>query len=107
MSKSYNPKNENYLSPNNNLIESKMSYNKLNNSINIISKKEKRVSINNSVKKFHKKEKSVNMQKHYLTRIKNLNLVRNYVNFSLCSLILKYIKQKLKLKLIMEKERLI
>ena len=26
MSKSYNPKNENYLSPNNNLIESKMSY---------------------------------------------------------------------------------
>ena len=66
MSKSYNPKNENYLSPNNNLIESKMSYTKLNNSINIKpNKKEKRDSINNSVKKFHKKEKSINMQKHY------------------------------------------
>ena len=67
VSKSYNPNDENYISPNNNFIESKMSFTKLNNSINKkLNKKEKRDSMSSSLKKFHKKEKSINLQKHYL-----------------------------------------
>ena len=68
ISKSYDPNNYNLINTNNknNLIESKKSFTKINNSINInLNKKEKSESVSNSIRKFHKKEKSINIQKHY------------------------------------------